>query len=486
MKKSIICLIVVFVVYACKNEKTTESKSNTEASTTEIVNESQEIEPLVEIKPITNDILETAIIYEANIRQYSPEGTFKAFTKDIPELKQLGVKVIWLMPVFPISETKRKATGGEFANLIKDEAERAKMLGSYYAVTDFAKINPEFGTINDFRALVNEAHKNGIYVILDWVPNHTGWDHIWLKNNPDYYTQNDQGEIVHPEETDWTDVADLNYDNKEMRKEMIADMSYWITEEGVDGFRCDVAGSVPTDFWKEAIPQLRAKKDIFMLAEAWEPELLKADLFDMAYGWDGHHLLNDMAKEEKSLIDWDKYATKVVADYEKDDILMNFVTNHDENSWNGTIQERMGDASELMTVFSYMIPGMPLIYSGQEYNLNHRLKFFEKDSIPKTKGSMWDVLKKLGTLKSTNAALNGGKESASYLIFETNNKHVLKYTRSKNGEKITFIGNFSSKPQAFKMTTTGTFLDYMANKEILFNNETVTLEPWAYKILTDL
>ncbi len=486
MKKLIIATALLMFIFSCKNEKTSSPKPEAEDAKVESISEAQEVATLVEIEPINDAILEQGIIYEANIRQYSPEGTFNTFTKDIPELKQLGVKIIWLMPVFPISQTKRKATGGEFASLIKDEAKRKKMLGSYYAISDFTKINPEFGTIVDFRALVNEAHKNGMYVILDWVANHTGWDHEWLKSHPDYFTHNDNGDIVHPEETDWTDVADLNYDNKEMRKTMIADMSYWITEEGIDGFRCDVAGSVPVDFWQEAIPQLRSKKDVFMLAEAWEPELLKADLFDMAYAWDGHHLLNDMAKEEKSLRDWDTYATKVVSDYEKDDILMNFVTNHDENSWNGTIQERMGDASELMTVFSYIIPGMPLIYSGQEYNLSHRLKFFEKDAIPKVKGNMWNVLEKLGRLKNKNVALSGGKQSASYLIFETDNENVLKYIRSKDGKKIIFIANFSSKPQTFKMTDEGVFLDYMANKNILFNNEDVTLAPWAYKILIDL
>ncbi|AUP80721.1 alpha-amylase family glycosyl hydrolase [Flavivirga eckloniae] len=485
-KKLILLIMMMLLAFSCKNEKTTKALPNTASPETESVELEEKEETLVEMTPITNDILETAIIYEANIRQYSPEGTFNAFTKDIPELKELGVKIIWLMPVFPISKTKRKATGGEFASLIEDEAERAKMLGSYYAVTDYTKINPEFGTIKDFRALVNEAHKHGIYVILDWVPNHTGWDHEWLKNHPEYYTQNGKGEVIHPDETDWTDVADLNYDNTDMRKEMIADMGYWITEQGVDGFRCDVAGSVPLDFWEEAIPQLRSKKDIFMLAEAWEPELLKANLFDMAYAWEGHHLLNDMANEKKSLMDWDKYATKVITDYERDDILMNFLTNHDENSWNGTIQERMGDASELMTVFSYIIPGMPLIYSGQEYGLNHRLKFFEKDSISKTKGRQWEVLKKLGTLKNTHEALNGGKQSASYLIFETDNKYVLKYIRSKAGKKITFIANFSSKPQTFKMTSAGKFLDYMTREEVQFNNKNVTLDPWGYKVLTDL
>ncbi|MCT4629236.1 alpha-amylase family glycosyl hydrolase, partial [Winogradskyella sp.] len=374
MKNYALIISILFVFVACKSEKKEDVKIDEE--TAEV------------LKPISASDMETAVIYEANIRQYSPEGTFEEFTKDIPQLRELGVKVIWLMPVFPISETKRKATGGpesKFASEFPVE-ERAKYLGSYYAVTDFTKINPEFGTKEDFRKLVKTAHANGIYVILDWVPNHTGWDHEWLKTNPEYYTQNEAGEVIHPEGTDWTDVADLNYDNADMRKEMIADMTYWITEEGVDGFRCDVAGSVPLDFWQQAIPDLRNKKDIFMLAEAWEPELLDGNLFDMAYAWDGHHLMNALAKGEKNLKDYEAYIEKISKDYDDDDILMNFVTNHDENSWNGTIKERMGKASELMTALSFMQKGMPLIYSGQEYDLDHRLKFFEKDSIPKTKG----------------------------------------------------------------------------------------------------
>ena len=283
MKKLIFTFFAIALFASCKEEK----------KETKIVED--EPKTSIEIEPISDEVLETAVIYEANIRQYSPEGTFDQFTKDIPTLKELGVKVIWLMPVFPISETKRKAEGGKFASEFPEE-EQAKYLGSYYAVTDFTKINPEFGTKEDFRKLVKTAHENGIYVILDWVPNHTGWDHEWLKNHPDYYTQNKDGEVVHPEGTDWTDVADLNYDNQDMRKEMIEDMLYWVKDEGVDGFRCDVAGSVPVDFWETAISKLRSEKDVFMLAEAWEPELLKGELFDMAYAWNGHHLMNGMAK----------------------------------------------------------------------------------------------------------------------------------------------------------------------------------------------
>ena len=469
MKNIFVGIFILLLFVSCKSEVKEKVVEQEETTTKEIA-------------PMSNDIMETAIIYEANIRQYSPEGSFDEFTKDIPQLKQLGVKVIWLMPIFPISETKRKAFGDKFASDIEDPEERKKYLGSYYAVTDFTKINPEFGTIEDFRELMKTAHDNDIYVILDWVPNHTGWDHEWLKTNPEYYTQNDKGEVIHPEGTDWTDVADLNYDNHDMRKEMIEDMSYWVTEEGVDGFRCDVAGSVPVDFWEEAIPQLRAQKELFMLAEAWEPELLKGELFDMAYAWDGHHLLNGLAKGEKTVEDFNAYIDKISSQYEADDILMNFVTNHDENSWNGAIKERMGEASELMTALSYTLKGMPLIYSGLEYDLDHRLKFFEKDSIPKTKGGMWTLLEKLGKIKTTNSALHGGKEAASFNLETTNNKNILKFNRSKNGVKLTFIGNLSNEVQTVNME--GQALDAMTTDKIIFTGD-FKLKPWEYKILID-
>lgn len=471
MKKLLTFVVIASIMMACKNEKKVEVEA-TEVET-------------IEIEPVSDEMMEKAIIYEANIRQYSPEGTFDEFTKDIPQLKQLGVKVIWLMPIFPISETKRKAFGDKFASDIEDPEERKKYLGSYYAVTDFTKINPEFGNIEDFRELVKTAHDNGIYVILDWVPNHTGWDHEWLKTNPEYYTQNEAGEVIHPEGTDWTDVADLNYDNKEMRKEMIEDMSYWITEEGVDGFRCDVAGSVPTDFWEEAIPQLRSKKELFMLAEAWEPELMKGDLFDMAYGWDNHHVLNHMAQGKENVKAWHKRMATIEDMYEDDDILMNFVTNHDENSWNGSIYERMGDAWEVMTALSYTAPGMPLIYSGMEYDMKHRLKFFEKDSIPKTKGNMWPLLEKLGNLKQNSSAMHGGKQAASYKAVDVGNNNVLLFERTKDGVTLSFLANLSKDPQTITNELGGEYLNYMTNKNVVFSEEMdeISLGPWEYKIL---
>ncbi len=458
--KTILLLAVVVFAFSCQKENKKENSRN-------------------KLKPFSKEMIASAIIYEANIRQYSKEGTFDAFTKDIPELKKLGVKIIWLMPVFPISKTKRKATGGGFANLIKDPEKRKKMLGSYYAVSDFTKINPEFGTINDFRELVKKSHENDMYVILDWVPNHTGWDHEWLKNHPEYYTQNEKGEIIHPEGTDWTDVADLNYSNLEMRKEMIADMKYWLTQEKVDGFRCDVAGSVPLGFWQESIPQLRKEKSIFMLAEAWEPELMKEDLFDMVYGWDRHHTMNRMAKETNPVKNWNENMEKDIVRYERDDVLMTFVTNHDENSWNGTVSERMGKAAEALTVLSYVAPGMPLIYSGQEYNLDHRLKFFEKDSIPKKKKNMWYLLEKLGKLKANNSALNSDASYKSII----DDGDVLVIEREKSGKKLIYIASLSNENQKIKLPYSESFVDYLNEQEIQLKDEMIELAPWEYKIV---
>lgn len=475
MKKIVIIIISISLFISCKKEVKEKEKPSLSAK-------------INTIAPLTDAVLETAVIYEANIRQYSKAGTFDAFTKDIPQLKELGVNIIWLMPVFPISKVKRKATGDKFASDFPKE-EQSKYLGSYYAVSDFKKINPEFGTIEDFRELLTTAHENDMYVILDWVPNHTGWDHTWITTNPDFYTKNDKGEITDPLNEDgtpvgWADVADLNYDNPALRKQMISDMSYWITEENIDGFRCDVAGSVPTAFWQQAVPELRKLKKIFMLAEAWEPELLKEGLFDMGYGWDRHHTMNHMAKGEKDVMEWDETFSKDTARYEADDILMTFVTNHDENSWNGTIEERMGDASQLCTALSFLVPGMPLIYSGQEYGLSHRLKFFEKDSIPKTKGKEWSLLQKLGQLKQEDDALHGGKKPANYTRIMTGNPNILSFQRNKNDSNLLFVGNFSKEEQNIEWAIEGTYKNYMNTETIAINPATkMRLKPYEYLIL---
>jgi len=440
------------------------------------------------IAPISDQVLETAVIYEANIRQYSKEGTFKAFTKDIPGLKELGVKIIWLMPINPISEIKRKATGGSFTSEIEDKEERKKYLGSYYSVSDYKAINPEFGNKDDFKELINTAHNNGIYVIVDWVPNHTGWDHPWITAHPEWYTQNEQGEIIDPINPDtgkswgWTDTADLNYDNLDMQQEMINDLKYWVANFDIDGYRMDVAHKVPPVFFNEAITELKKIKPLFMLAEAEQQDLFRNG-FDMQYGWEGHHVLNSIAKGEATVSDFYTYMRKQDEVLETSDFTMNFVTNHDENSWSGTVKERMGDASEILTTLVYAMPGMPLIYSGQEYDLNHRLKFFEKDSIPKTKGNTWNLLKKLGDLKNNHLAFHGGKIAASYERLSSENENVVAFKRSKEDAEVYFIGNLSNQAQSFIVDLEGTYDDLLLNKSLVINQKKIQLAPWQYYLL---
>lgn len=451
MKHVFIILVFVFSIFSCnKNNKsaTIEAKTTTKKT------------------PVTlNEKIESAVIYEANIRQYSGEGTFNAFTKDIPELKKLGVKVLWLMPVYPISTTKSKGS-----------------LGSYYAISNYTEINPEFGTLNDFRRLVKTAHDNEMLVILDWVANHTGWDHHWINEHPEYYTKNEKGEITHTVGTDWTDVADLDYNNPELRLAMKRAMKYWVAQENIDGFRCDVAGMVPTDFWRTTIADLKKIKPLFMLAEAWEPELQK-NAFDMGYSWDTHHIMNDIAKGVKNASDLANHQKKIDSLYVKDDILMNFVTNHDENSWNGTIKERMGKAADAMTALTYVLPGMPLIYSGQEYDLNKRLLFFEKDSIPKTKGKNWNLLTKLGKLKNNNIGLKGGKQKASYTVLNTSNNNAFAISRNALTEEVVYLANFSNESIVVNHNIKGSYTDLIANKRIkLTPTKEVELAPWEFKV----
>ncbi|GAA4272610.1 alpha-amylase family glycosyl hydrolase [Aquimarina gracilis] len=458
MKKIYVSLLAIGILASCGKAQKEEATTTETESTEEVKNT---------LQPVNDAMMENAVIYEANIRQYSEEGSFKAFTKDIPVLKQLGVKVLWLMPIYPISTTKSKGS-----------------LGSYYAVSDYTKVNPEFGTLEDFRELVKTAHDNGIYVILDWVANHTGWDHVWLKEHPEYYTKDKEGNITHTVDTDWTDVADLNYDNTEMREQMRKDMMYWVKEEGIDGFRCDVAGMVPVDFWDKTVAELKKIKLLFMLAEGWEPELM-VHAFDMGYGWDTHHKMNDIAQGKANAKEWDKRMIQIDTMYAKDDILMNFTSNHDENSWNGTVQERMGDAAAMFSALSYVAPGMPLIYSGQEYDMDKRLLFFEKDTIIKKKGKFFPLYEKLGKLKNTNPALNGGKNAASYTRIKTSDDaKILAFKREKEGNKVVFIANMTKEAVKASIEYQGKFKDYLSETEVeLKVGEVHSLGAWEYKIL---
>jgi glycosidase len=410
-----------------------------------------------------------ATIYEVNIRQYTPEGTFKAFSTHMPRLKKMGVDILWLMPIHPIGEKNRKGT-----------------LGSYYAVRDYKGINPEFGTEEDFRNLVKQAHSLGMKVILDWVANHSSQDNVWLEQcRQHWYTLDSAGYIQPTIGTDWWDVADLNYHNPEMRSEMIESLKYWVKEFDVDGFRCDVADFVPTDFWNEARAALDAIKPVFMLAEAENPEHhLKA--FDMSYAWEFHHIMNSIAKGEMKLKAIHEYFAK--NRFQPSDYRMQFTSNHDENSWNGTETERYGNRRFLFAVLAATIEGMPLVYSGQESDFNRRLKFFDKDLIDWGDYPLNDFYTKLLQLNRSNQALWNG-QFGGQVRFEScpENENVLVYVREKNGQKVVVMLNFSDKPQEYIITkdfTTGSYKSlFEKDKSVTIKKaQIVLLKPLEYKV----
>lgn len=407
-------------------------------------------------------------IYEVNVRQYTPEGTLAAFTPHLPRLKALGTDIIWLMPIFPIGEKNRKGS-----------------LGSPYAVKDYRAVNPDLGTMADLQHLVKEAHKLGMYVILDWVANHTAWDNPLTQSHPEWYEKDSLGNFK-PPVPDWHDVIKLDYNQPGLRQYMIESMQYWLTEADVDGFRCDVAMMVPTSFWEEARTALDKVKPVFMLAEAEVPEHLDY-AFDMYYGWELHHIMNEIARGNQDVNHLVAYLHKNDTLFPADAYRMNFITNHDENSWNGTIAERLGPAADAMAVLMATLPGMPLIYSGQEAGLNKRLAFFEKDTINWQDTSKVAFYQTLLQQKKVNRALWNGTAGGELNIIRSDSA-VLAFSRAKEGDRLLAVFNLSPHPATLDWPATD--LDGM---HILLDNTGIELTdagqyelpPWSYRVLTN-
>jgi alpha-amylase len=385
----------------------------------------------------------TTNIYEVNVRQYTKEGTFKAFEKEMPRLKAMGVQTLWFMPVTPIAQQNKKGS-----------------LGSQYAAADYTSINPEFGTMEDFKHLVNEAHRLGFKVIIDWVANHTGWDHVWTRTHPEFYLKDPDGKFHVASGMD--DIIELDYKNKEMRHAMIDAMKFWIRETGIDGFRCDLASWVEVDFWEEARPEVEKIKPLFWIGEYDElenPDYGK--VFDASYSWKWMHKSEDYYKKNQPL----QELKDLLIQYSKiGDGSMRawFTTNHDENSWNGTEYEKYGDITKPMAVLSATWNGIPLLYSGQELPNLKRLEFFEKDPI-QWDGSykMSDFYKTLFSLKASNPALRGGDpDVTTYFLNTTANDKILAYVRKNGKNEVLVVLNMSKEPVAFSIEdeqVTGTF-----------------------------
>lgn len=425
--------------------------------------------------------LGNAVIYEANLRQGTPTRDLKGLQRELPRLKDLGVDVVWLMPIHPISEKNRK--GG---------------LGSYYAVRDYKAVNPEFGTMDDLREFVRAAHANGLKVILDEVCNHTGCDNSWVSDHSDYYAKNEAGEMFGP--FDWTDTYKLDYSNPATRAAMADALLYWIREADIDGYRCDVAGEVPTDFWEEVRPRLQAEKPVLMLAEASKPELLEKG-FDVDYAWPMKDLFNAIAAtkgvnayakekgqklDRKEARDIRAMIERLAADYPQGAIHMNMVTNHDLNSWEGTEFQRYGDGLGAFAVLSYTLPGVPMMYTGQETGFDHAFEFFEADPVqPDYRANdMTAFYKMLNSLKHNRRALDSRGDERSIRFFGAPDPDLLVFEREQGGDRLLVMANLSGEPAKVGFLGEAPSVEGM---EEYFTGAPAeipaALGPWDYKVM---
>jgi glycosidase len=410
-----------------------------------------------------------ATIYQINTRQFTDEGTFKAAEKHLPRLKALGADILWLMPIHEIGVKNRKGT-----------------LGSPYAVKDYYSVNPEFGALDDLKQFVKAAHEHGMYVILDWVANHTAWDNNLVDEHPDWYVRDWKGDFRPTPWWDWEDIIDLDYSLPEVRQYMTDALKYWVSEVDIDGYRCDVAGFVPTDFWNNVRKELEAIKPVFMLAE-WESTDLHAEAFDMTYAWSWNQAVHHIAKGTADVNSLCVYYSWNEKAYPADIMRMTFVSNHDHNAWEGTDRERFGDCLEAAIVLSVVGEGMPLIYNGQEAGNEKRLAFFERDPIVWREHSLGDLYKHLFALKKANTVLwNAGWGARMIRIPNSAPLKVLSFVRKNAQDKVFAVINFSAETQTVNFRESlyhETYTDYFSKQRVTFDaHSELTLPPWGYRV----
>jgi glycosidase len=410
-----------------------------------------------------------ATIYQINTRQFTPEGTFRAAAAQLPRLKDLGVVIVWLMPIHPIGAVNRKGS-----------------LGSPYAVKDYYGVNPEFGDFEDLKHFVQTAHALGMYVILDWVANHTAWDSNLVTDHPEWYVRDWKGDFRPTPWWDWPDIIDLDYNQPALRQYMTEAMQYWVAEADIDGYRCDVAGFVPTDFWNNVRRELDLIKPVFMLAE-WEARDLHAEAFDMTYAWswyDAVHLITQGKAGLSSLFVYYSWNEKA---FPPNCMRMTFVSNHDKNAWDGTEFEQFGDGLEAAIVLSVVGDGMPLMYNGQEAGNPKRLEFFERDPIQWQAHPLGDLYQTLFALKRENTALwNGAWGALMVQVVNSHPTNVLSFVRQNERDSVFAVINFSPEGQTVTFSEHlhhGLYLDYFSQDAVDFQDAShLTLEPWGYRV----
>ena len=403
-------------------------------------------------------------IYEVNIRQYTKEGTFKAFAKHLPRLQKMGVQTLWFMPIQPISKVDRKGT-----------------LGSYYSVASYTEVNKEFGTLADFNQVVDQAHALGMKVLIDYVPNHSGADHPWLTTHPDFHERDANGKAIYT--ADWSDTRELNFNNLVMQDSMINTMKYWLKATKIDGFRIDVAWGVPYSFWNKCIPALKQIRNLYFLAEADDPKLHEIG-FDATYSWTEFHTLNDIAAGKKTVLSLDTVLNKIDADFMKGAQRLYFTSNHDENSWNKADYATMPGAIHApFAVFTQTYNRtMPLIYSGQEEPVLRPIAFFEKDPIEFGKYQRATFYSTLLHLRKNNAAFS---DNANFKRLTVDHPaQVMAYERTNGKDKVVVVLNLSAN--AHEVILSGTNLNEgyqeLFSKEVSQDIHQLQLPAWGYKV----
>lgn len=407
-------------------------------------------------------------IYEVNLRQYTPEGSFRAFAGHLPRLRDMGIEILWFMPITPISKL------GRLGNL-----------GSYYACSDYMNTNPEFGTMDDFKWLVSEAHQLGFKVLIDWVANHTGWDHVWTKAHPEFYKRNPEGQFY--DANGWTDVIDLDYDSPSLRIAMIRAMRFWVESCDIDGFRCDMAMLVPLNFWKTARMELDPIKPMFWLAEC--EEISYHEVFDITYAWKWLHSMEAFWKKTLDMQGLFQVLYFYTQQFPPGALRAFFTTNHDENSHSGSEYERLGDAALPFAVFCCLYDGLPLIYSGQELPNKKSLRFFDKDEIEWSEHcQLHDFFKTLLLLRKTNGALkNRSLETKAMKLSNTSDSTVLSFLRRYQREEVLVLLNLSSESQPVIITgqtLAGSYKDALSRNPDFISGQPLLLKPWDYRVYT--
>ena len=410
-----------------------------------------------------------ATIYQINTRQFTPEGSFRAAEQHLPRLKALGVDILWLMPIHEIGLKNRKGS-----------------LGSPYSVKDYYSVNPEFGSLEDLRHFVQAAHAMGMHVILDWVANHTAWDNHLVDEHPEWYARDWKGDFRPTPWWNWEDIIDLDYERAEVRLYMTEALKYWVREVDIDGYRCDVAGFVPTDFWNQARKELDAIKPVFMLAE-WENRDLHAEAFDMTYAWSWNEAVHRITQGKADVNSLYVYYSWNEKAFPADGMRMLFVSNHDKNAWEGTEFEQFGDGLETAIALSVVSEGMPMIYNGQEAGNPRRLAFFEKDPIDWREHPLGELYKKLFAIKKQHTALWNGHWGARMInVFNNVPGQVLSFVRQNQQDKVFGVFNLSAQPQTVTFHENlhhGTYRDALGGEQASFDASTqLNLKPWEYRI----